>query len=138
MNILFNCGYDVLVCLWISVWLVVIVEKGKKILSCWVYSFAHLWISSDQRLLFLPSQVWLDLSCLFSFSSMYATLRIMKRAFDNWSFCCNYFRCSEFFSFTGDTLSGSPLRTSTIYGVVGTIRLVVGRYACILLSWVCI
>ncbi|XP_027925660.1 phosphoinositide phosphatase SAC8 [Vigna unguiculata] len=34
----------------------------------------------------------------------------------------------------GDTLSGSPLRTSTIYGVVGTIRLVVGTYAVVITS----
>lgn len=49
---------------------------------CWVYSLSHLWISYSQRLLFLPSQVWLDLSCLFSFSSMYARLHIMKRVFE--------------------------------------------------------
>ncbi|KAG5022727.1 hypothetical protein JHK85_019069 [Glycine max] len=34
----------------------------------------------------------------------------------------------------GDTFSGSPLRTSTIYGVVGTIRLVVGTYAIVITS----
>ncbi|KAK8466457.1 hypothetical protein PHAVU_008G097750 [Phaseolus vulgaris] len=34
----------------------------------------------------------------------------------------------------GDTLSGSPLRKSTIYGVVGTIRLVVGTYAVVITS----
>ncbi|XP_052728902.1 phosphoinositide phosphatase SAC8 [Vigna angularis] len=34
----------------------------------------------------------------------------------------------------GDTLSGSPLRTCTIYGVVGTIRLVVGTYAIVITS----
>ncbi|KAL9315322.1 hypothetical protein ACSQ67_016323 [Phaseolus vulgaris] len=34
----------------------------------------------------------------------------------------------------GETLSGSPLRTSTIYGVVGTIRLVVGTYAVVITS----
>ncbi|TKY65812.1 Phosphoinositide phosphatase SAC8 [Spatholobus suberectus] len=34
----------------------------------------------------------------------------------------------------GDTFSGSPLRTSTIYGVVGTIRLIVGTYAIVITS----
>ncbi|RDX98301.1 Phosphoinositide phosphatase SAC8 [Mucuna pruriens] len=34
----------------------------------------------------------------------------------------------------GETLSGSPSRTSTIYGVVGTIRLVVGTYAIVITS----
>jgi len=33
-------------------------------------------------LLFLPSLVWLDLCCLFSFSSMYARLQIMKIVFE--------------------------------------------------------
>ncbi|KAK7395093.1 hypothetical protein VNO78_15635 [Psophocarpus tetragonolobus] len=34
----------------------------------------------------------------------------------------------------GDAFSGSPLRTSTIFGVVGTIRLVVGTYAILITS----
>ncbi|MED6187471.1 Phosphoinositide phosphatase sac8 [Stylosanthes scabra] len=33
-----------------------------------------------------------------------------------------------------ETISGSPSRTSTIYGVVGTIRLVVGTYAVVITS----
>nr|KYP46693.1 Phosphatidylinositide phosphatase SAC1 [Cajanus cajan] len=33
-----------------------------------------------------------------------------------------------------DTFSGSPLKTSTIYGVVGTIRLIVGTYAIVITS----
>ncbi|RHN46480.1 putative phosphatidylinositol-3,4-bisphosphate 4-phosphatase [Medicago truncatula] len=34
----------------------------------------------------------------------------------------------------GDTVSESPTKTSTIYGVVGTIRLVVGTYAIVITS----
>jgi len=35
MNILFNCGYGVyLVCWWMLVWLVVIVEKGEDRAMC--------------------------------------------------------------------------------------------------------
>ncbi|XP_058761943.1 phosphoinositide phosphatase SAC8-like isoform X1 [Vicia villosa] len=37
-------------------------------------------------------------------------------------------------SLDGDTVSESPTKTSTIYGVVGTIRLVVGTYAIVITS----
>ncbi|WVZ06482.1 hypothetical protein V8G54_019828 [Vigna mungo] len=67
-------------------------------------------------------------------SSMYARLHIMKRVFEIDHFVVLISVVLIFFFFAGDTLSGRPLRTSTIYGVVGTIRLVVGTYAIVITS----
>lgn len=104
--------------------------------------FTHLWIGYGKKIAVSHSGVWFSLIWLFSVSSMFASLPDLETYlnliwFDHFVVIISflwYFIKKK--TFAGDTFSESPSRTSTIFGVVGTIRLVVGRYAYMFSPWV--